>query len=358
MSLILGPYQPLVVKLIRVVHAWPEFVSVWLPLSLHLLMAGAFPSDAYFTGQIPYFSQRYPVFKPRNFVSCMEHYLQYSALSVLGQFQQEVCLVVRLLVLTVPKPASLQYATFQNLEDWILKVKILAVVCSVDIWLNFSRLDSRGLRLLQNNYPCVLVESFIILVRPSGFSFRDTPINCNSMASPFITCSNFLQIWAWPIISLVDMIALYISQAAIVQLNGFIRNTLLNSSFTKRVPSSQWERSLSSYSLVGDKTSSPPPLYMRDRLIPIAISEKLFNSFTVLLSCVSVCTRPEDATRLVLVMCSGGKGWFSTSQHIQHMVTMVYESGFTMTLLPTHLSIMCPILLDDGLRGLQEHKPR
>ncbi|CAN6928095.1 unnamed protein product [Brassica oleracea] len=270
----------------------------------------------------------------------MEHYLQYSALSVLAQFQQEMCFVARLLVLTiaVPKPASLQYVTFRNLEDWILKVKILAVVCSVDIWLNFSRCDSRGPLLLQNNHPCVLVESFIILVRPSGFYFRDTPINYNSMVSPFITCSNALQIWAWPIIWLVDMSALFISQAAIVELNGFIRNALLNSSFMKRVPSSQWERSLSSYPLVGDKTSSPPPLYMRDRIIPIAISEKLFNSFTVLLSCVLVCTGPEDPTRLVLVMCSGGKGWFSTSQHIQHMVTMVYESGFTVTLLPTHLS--------------------
>ncbi|KAF3511268.1 hypothetical protein F2Q69_00000613 [Brassica cretica] len=49
---------------------------------------------------------------------------------------------------------------------------------------------------------------------------------------------------------------------------------------------------------------------MRDRIIPIAISE---NSFTILLSCVLVCTGPEDATRLVLVMCSGGKAWESTS---------------------------------------------
>lgn len=81
---------------------------------------------------------------------------------------------------------------------------------------------------------------------------------------------------------------------------------------------------LSFYSLAGGRTFSPPPLFVRHR--PIAISKHLFNSFTILLSCV-------DATTFVLVMSSGGKGWFSMSQYIQHMVvTVVYESGFTVNL--------------------------
>lgn len=87
------------------------------------------------------------------------------------------------------------------------------------------------------------------------------------------------------------------------------------------------ERSLSTSSFLEERTFPPPLLSMRDCYIPIAKSEKLFNSFTVLLSRV-------DATRFVFVMYSGGKGWFSTSQC---KVTMIYESGFTVNL-PTHLS--------------------
>ena len=60
---------------------------------------------------------------------------------------------------------------------------------------------------------------------------------------------------------------------------------------------------------------------------------------------------PEDATRLVLVMCSGVKGLFSMSQHIQHMVTMVYESGFTVNLLSPHLSVVS-FLLSISLENL------
>ncbi|WZY92393.1 hypothetical protein YC2023_064722 [Brassica napus] len=104
------------------------------------------------------------------------------------------------------------------------------------------------------------------------------------------------------------------------------------------------ERSLSTSSFSKERIILQTSLFVRDRLIPIAISEKLFNPFTILLSCLEVCTGSEDATRLVLVMCSGGKGLFSTSQHIQHMVTMVYESGFTVNLLSTHLSIVSFLL--------------
>ena len=104
--------------------------------------------------------------------------------------------------------------------------------------------------------------------------------------------------------------------------------------FIKSSSRQDQERSLSTSSFSEERTFPPPLLSMRDRHIPIEISEKLFNSFTVLLSRVSVYTEPEDATRLVFVMCSGGKGWFSTSQC---KVTMIYESGFTVNL-PTHLS--------------------
>ncbi|KAG2253257.1 hypothetical protein Bca52824_083393 [Brassica carinata] len=92
-------------------------------------------------------------------------------------------------------------------------------------------------------------------------------------------------------------------------------------------------------------------LCKRSSYIPIEISENLFNSFTVLLSCLVICMGPEDATRLVLVMCSGGKGLFSMSQHIQHMVTMVYESGFTVNLLSPHLSVVS-FLLSISLENL------
>ena len=121
-------------------------------------------------------------------------------------------------------------------------------------------------------------------------------------------------------------------------------NSPLKLSFTVKFhqPSSRQgrERSLSTSSFSKERIILQTSLFVRDRLIPIVISEKLFNSFTVLLSCLVVYTGPEDATRLVLVMCSGGKGWFSTSQHIQHMLTMVYESGFTVNFLLTHLSVV------------------
>ncbi|KAF3579925.1 hypothetical protein DY000_02033722 [Brassica cretica] len=89
-------------------------------------------------------------------------------------------------------------------------------------------------------------------------------------------------------------------------------NSPLKLSFTVKFhqPSSRQgrERSLSTSSFSKERIILQTSLFVRDRLIPIAISEKLFNSFTVLLSCLVVYMRPEDATRLVLVMCSGGIG--------------------------------------------------
>ncbi|CDY32011.1 BnaC06g15890D [Brassica napus] len=67
--------------------------------------------------------------------------------------------------------------------------------------------------------------------------------------------------------------------------------------FIKSSSRQDQERSLSTTSFSEERTFPPPLLSMRDRHIPIEISEKLFNSFTVLLS--------QDATRLVFVMCSG-----------------------------------------------------
>lgn len=54
---------------------------------------------------------------------------------------------------------------------------------------------------------------------------------------------------------------------------------------------------------------------------------RLFHRFAILF--IGGLTGPKDVTRLILVMYSRGKCWFSTSQHIRHMVTMVYDSSFT-----------------------------
>ncbi|KAG2281182.1 hypothetical protein Bca52824_052402 [Brassica carinata] len=77
------------------------------------------------------------VSKPRNLVSCVEHDSFKSPLPDLPYYQQEVVeiLVARFLRLltTDCKLTSLHGTSFKVLEDWTLKVEILAVVCMVFI---------------------------------------------------------------------------------------------------------------------------------------------------------------------------------------------------------------------------------
>ena len=71
--------------------------------------------------------------KPRNLVSYVEHDSLKSSLRDLPYYQQEVVeiLVARFLRLltTDCKLTSLHGTSFKVLEDWTLKVEILAVVC-------------------------------------------------------------------------------------------------------------------------------------------------------------------------------------------------------------------------------------
>ncbi|KAL0662830.1 hypothetical protein Bca4012_099667 [Brassica carinata] len=107
--------------------------------------------------------------------------------------------------------------------------------------------------------------------------------------------------------------------------------------FIKSSSRQNQERSLSTSSFSEERTFPPPLLSMRDRHIPIEISEKLFNSFTVLLSRVSVYTEPEDATRLVFVMCSGGiicSFWHDNRNSLGPLIDITIPMGSRVSGLP------------------------
>lgn len=104
------------------------------PLLMNPLLAEVALSSSLTTSQVSSFLQLIPVSKPRNLVSCVEHDSLKSPLRDLPYYQQEVVeiLVARflgLLTLTDCKLTSLHGSSFQVLEDWTSKVKILAVVC-------------------------------------------------------------------------------------------------------------------------------------------------------------------------------------------------------------------------------------
>lgn len=86
-------------------------------------------------------------------------------------------------------------------------------------WLNFSSWYSRGVLFIFRT--TIFVFAWKALSFWWGHLIFFQRHSDQSQLHGF-TCSNILQIWAWPIIWLVDMSALFISQATSMELNGFI----------------------------------------------------------------------------------------------------------------------------------------
>uniref|UniRef100_A0A1J3GEV4 Uncharacterized protein n=1 Tax=Noccaea caerulescens TaxID=107243 RepID=A0A1J3GEV4_NOCCA len=115
---------------------------------------------------------------------------------------------------------------------------------------------------------------------------------------------------------------------------GMFSSPIVWESFIISPSSVGMERSLSSSSLLRERTFPPCSLSMKEFYLPDSMPVNFVDLVTVLFSCVVVCMSPEETTELILVML-GGEDWLSKSRS---KVTIFQQSGFAVKCLSMHSS--------------------